>query len=137
VPSWLVNDQGYLAGLREYLVSRMELQGWQVVSEPHVEPPEAGAPLPVGMVLLRVSVEVEEFDVDMGDAPAGGDWLATETGDNAAHVVPLDDTMLHTFGPDCVCGPREDHVPTPTGTGHLFVHHSLDGREQHEATPED
>lgn len=136
VPSWLASDTGYMAGLGAYLIARMEMQGWQVVSAPFVEPPDAGAPLPVGMVLLRVSVEVEEFDIDMGEQP-GAQWLATQTEDDAAHAVPLNDALVHTFDPGCACGPREDHVPTPDGIGRLFVHHSLDGREQHEAAPEE
>ncbi len=34
---------------------------------------------------------------------------------------------------DCPCGPRVEPVPRPDGSfGWVYVHHSLDGREQHE-----
>lgn len=48
-----------------------------------------------------------------------------------AHVRPVDDLVEHTFDADCICGPR---VETDEDTGnYVVVHHSLDGREEHEA----
>lgn len=57
------------------------------------------------------------------------------------HVVPTADLIEHNTdndSADCVCGPRLEVVPveiligdTPTeGEGHVYVHHSLDGREK-------
>lgn len=50
------------------------------------------------------------------------------------HVYPDADLIDHdTNGDDCVCGPRADPVERDDGSiGWVLVHHSLDGREQHE-----
>ena len=48
-----------------------------------------------------------------------------------SHVYPLNDVIEHDItGDDCVCGP--DYRFLPNGTI-LVEHHSLDGRENHEA----
>lgn len=51
------------------------------------------------------------------------------------HVLPVDDLMEHAAdGRDCMCGPTTQPVPRDDGSyGWLIVHHSLDGREQHES----
>lgn len=51
------------------------------------------------------------------------------------HVFPVDDLVEHdTDGGECVCGPRTEPVPREDGSiGWLIRHHSLDGREHHEA----
>lgn len=52
------------------------------------------------------------------------------------HVVPLNDLIQHDTSDeaDCVCGPETEPVERDDGSlGWLVTHHSLDGREQHEA----
>lgn len=53
---------------------------------------------------------------------------------NTVHVVPTQDLVSHdTLTPHCVCIPHLEHVPNPgQPDGWVAVHHSLDGREQHE-----
>lgn len=52
---------------------------------------------------------------------------------NELHVVPIDDLIEHDTINDCTCGPAIQPVKREDGsTGWLTVHHSLDGREQHE-----
>lgn len=50
------------------------------------------------------------------------------------HVHPVADLVDHEIeSDDCICGPRIDAVKREDGSiGWLVVHHSLDGREQHE-----
>lgn len=45
-----------------------------------------------------------------------------------AHVVPRGDLIEHQADDDCACGPTSK----PVEGGFVTVHHSLDGREQHE-----
>lgn len=52
------------------------------------------------------------------------------TGDLDMHVAPVDDLVDHATAWDCVCGPDGEYFEE-TGRW-LYVHHSLDGREQHE-----
>ncbi|MFC8447661.1 hypothetical protein [Kitasatospora sp. NPDC057223] len=67
VPSWLASDPGYLSALGCHLLDRMTLQGYQPVDWPVIsEAPSDVAP-PVGMLLIRATIAVEEFDIDMGD----------------------------------------------------------------------
>jgi hypothetical protein len=152
VPSWLASDPGYLTALGTHLVDRMHLQGYSEVGWPQIsEAPSDVAP-PVGMLLVRATITVEEFDIDMGDddqpdvqrpAPArpeqyqveqpAGQWLVQQTGDDVAHVVPVDDAVVHAFNLGCVCGPTPGQVPRPGGEiGWVMTHHALDGREQFE-----
>ena len=50
--------------------------------------------------------------------------------DGTAHVWPEDDLVEHALtGVGCPCGPRAEEQPNGVV---LVVHHSLDGREQHE-----
>jgi hypothetical protein len=49
-----------------------------------------------------------------------------ETGGANAHVYPFNDLMLHIASNRCVCGPKWRYQPR----GWMFVHASLDGREQ-------
>lgn len=136
VPAWLTADPGYRAALGQHLLDRMALQDWQPVTVPAIEPAPGAVPPPVGMALLRVSVDVEEFDLDMGDEdddpPPAGQWLVYGPAPGRAHVVPLDDDIVHEFTEACVCAPTPRPEPTPSGTGWVFTHHSLDGREQYE-----
>lgn len=44
------------------------------------------------------------------------------------HVIPLDDEREHITDTSCWCDPSQDI----DGDEYLFVHHSLDGREQWE-----
>lgn len=139
VPSWLAADPGYLAALGEHLADRMDLSGHRLVEGPCPVPVDAGLRLPVGITLVRVECAVEEFDIDMADddpAPAG-QWLVCESAPGRVHVAPLDDAVVHEFTETCVCMPTPVPVPTVGGTGWKFVHHSLDGREQHEAQVEE
>jgi hypothetical protein len=48
---------------------------------------------------------------------------------STVHVVPINDLVEHEDD-DCVCGPAVEFVPP---NGWLVTHHSLDGRELHEA----
>lgn len=73
VPSWLASDPGYLAALGGHLMDRMQAQGyepvgWPVISEAH----DVLVPAPVGTLIVRASIDVEEFDVDMGDEVHAG-----------------------------------------------------------------
>jgi hypothetical protein len=53
---------------------------------------------------------------------------------NTMHVVPINDLIDHDLIDACICGPAIQPVKREDGTvGRLTVHHSLDGREQHEA----
>ncbi len=54
---------------------------------------------------------------------------------STVHVVPLNDLITHdTDGAPCPCGPATEAVFRDDGTnGWLVTHHSLDGRERHEA----
>jgi hypothetical protein len=53
------------------------------------------------------------------------------------HVVPVDDLIEHDSSGDeagCICGPETVPVERDDGTfGWVVSHHSLDGRELHEA----
>ena len=53
-----------------------------------------------------------------------------------SHVHPLSDLIEHDIDSDgdCVCGPVVEPVPTDDagGLGWMFVHSSLDGREEAE-----
>jgi hypothetical protein len=51
------------------------------------------------------------------------------------HVYPVGDLIEHdTDGDDCVCGPTAEPVERDDGSlVFMMVHHSLDGREAHEA----
>ncbi|MBC9954931.1 hypothetical protein ICM05_09805 [Leucobacter sp. cx-42] len=52
---------------------------------------------------------------------------------NALHVYPVEDAIEHDTETDaCICGPALEHVATGNGDGWVYVHHSLDGREQYE-----
>lgn len=52
----------------------------------------------------------------------------------ALHVVPVGDLVDHVLTGDCPCGPSDKPVERDDGSvGWLAVHHSLDGRELHEA----
>lgn len=60
-------------------------------------------------------------------------WTATFAPDSDdVHVLP-DNDAIHHLPEDCPCGPRTEPVERPDGSiGWIVVHHSLDGREQHE-----
>jgi hypothetical protein len=65
-PSWLMHDGGYRAALTQHMRDRMGLQGYTIVSPIRIGDAGGDVPPPVGMILLRVEVEVEEFDVEVG-----------------------------------------------------------------------
>ena len=52
------------------------------------------------------------------------------------HVEPVEDLIEH-LGIDCPCGPDVEYIDPATGGtypgGPVVDHHSLDGREHHEA----
>lgn len=54
---------------------------------------------------------------------------------NTVHVYPVNDLIEHdTDGGECPCGPETEAVPCDDGTyGWVITHHSMDGREFHEA----
>jgi hypothetical protein len=57
------------------------------------------------------------------------------SGQSSYHVYPIDDLVEHDMTSDgeCVCGPETVPVERDDGSiGYVIVHHSLDGREQHE-----
>ncbi|NEB70301.1 hypothetical protein G3I39_25070 [Streptomyces fulvissimus] len=68
-PAWLHHDSGYRAALTQHMRDRMALQGFEIVSPIRIQQLLAagGVPAPVGMVLLRIETEVEEFDVEVGE----------------------------------------------------------------------
>lgn len=51
------------------------------------------------------------------------------------HVHPVGDLIEHDLEGDCPCGPTAQPVTRDDGSiGWMQVHHSLDGREQVEAS---
>ncbi|WP_199546602.1 hypothetical protein [Streptomyces sp. N35] len=66
VPAWLQHDGGYRAAITQHLRDRLEHQGYEVAAPLRIRPVASPVPAPVGMLMLRVETEVEEFDVDMG-----------------------------------------------------------------------
>ena len=53
------------------------------------------------------------------------------------HVLPINDLIDHTDSENCICGPTIEPIQHGDGTiDWLVVHHSLDGRENHENDPE-
>jgi hypothetical protein len=67
VPSWLVHDGGYRAALTQHMRDRLGMQGYEIVAPIRIRPHSGQVPPPVGMVMLRVETEVEEFDVEVGE----------------------------------------------------------------------
>ena len=65
VPSWLVHDGGYRAALTQHLRDRLTMQGYEIVAPIRIRPETGQVPPPVGMVMLRVETEVEEFDIEV------------------------------------------------------------------------
>lgn len=132
VPSWLARDHGYGAALGEHLVARVELQGWEVTAGPAVRQVGCAARIPVGMVLLRAEVVVEEFDFDMTD-DRSAQWGVFQTGPGEVHTCPLDDLIVHETDGVCPCGPTQRPETLGDGSrGWVVTHYSLDGREQYE-----
>lgn len=61
-------------------------------------------------------------------------WLARQTGPADVHVLPLDDLTVHDHDDTCVCSPTPQLVPRGDDSdGWIYVHHSLDGRENAES----
>lgn len=59
-------------------------------------------------------------------------WLTIRVANGEVHCVPEDDLVQHTEE-HCVCIPREEAVFRDDGsTNWLYIHHSLDGRENRE-----
>lgn len=53
---------------------------------------------------------------------------------SGVHVLPRGDQVAHEATADCLCGPRAELVRVVGGDAWLYVHHSLDGREQAETS---
>jgi hypothetical protein len=68
VPSWLVHDGGYRAALTQHLRDRITLQGYEIVAPIRIRRESGQVPPPIGMVMLCAETEVEEFDVEVGEA---------------------------------------------------------------------
>ncbi len=68
VPSWLVHDGGYRNAITQHLRDRLIMQGYEIVAAIRIRPADGQVPPPVGMVMLRVETEVEEFDVEVDEA---------------------------------------------------------------------
>lgn len=66
-PSWLAHDGGYRAALTQHMRDRMALQGYEIVAPIRIRDAKGDVPPPVGMILLRVETEVEEFDIEVGE----------------------------------------------------------------------
>ena len=66
VPSWLMHDGGYRAALTQHLRDLLTVQGYEIVAPIRIRPESGQVPPPVGMVMLRVETEVEEFDIEVG-----------------------------------------------------------------------
>jgi hypothetical protein len=54
----------------------------------------------------------------------GNRWLAVVLESGERHVLPIDDLRPHFRLPGCWCGPTDD--------SDIWVHHSLDRREDYE-----
>jgi hypothetical protein len=65
VPSWLMHDGGYRAALTQHLRDLLAVQGYEIVAPIRIRPDNGQVPPPVGMVMLRVETEVEEFDIEV------------------------------------------------------------------------
>lgn len=68
IPAWLIHDGGYRAALTQHLRDRLEAQGYEIVAPIHLRTVKEGVAPPVGMLMVRAETQVEEFDVDMGEA---------------------------------------------------------------------
>jgi hypothetical protein len=66
-PTWMLHDGGYRAALTQHMRDRMQVQGWEIVAPIRIRDAGGDVPPPVGMVLLRVETEVEEFDIEVGE----------------------------------------------------------------------
>lgn len=66
-PSWLRHDSGYRAALTQHMRDRMQLQGYEIVAPIRIREAAGDVPPPLGMVLLHVETEVEEFDIEVGE----------------------------------------------------------------------
>jgi len=67
VPSWLAADTGYITAFTGHLLDRMRFHGYTPVAWPTVSEAPSKVPAPVGMVIIRATIDVEEFDIDMAD----------------------------------------------------------------------
>ncbi|WP_445520447.1 hypothetical protein [Streptomyces sp. NEAU-174] len=65
VPSWLLHDSGYRNALQQHLLDRIAIQGYEPVTPVRIRQAPGEVPPPVGMILLRAEVTVEEFDVEV------------------------------------------------------------------------
>jgi hypothetical protein len=67
VPAWLIHDSAYRAALTQHLRDRLEHQGYEITGAVRIRHVTGDIPPPVGMLMLRVETQVEEFDLDMGE----------------------------------------------------------------------
>lgn len=67
IPSWLAADPAYRQAAGDHLLDRMAHQGYQPATRVDFDDAPSEVMPPVGMILLRATVDVEEFDLDMGD----------------------------------------------------------------------
>jgi len=59
-----------------------------------------------------------------------GPWLTELIDRGVVHVVPVADLVDHSTDEACVCMPSAEVVLNDQGPdGHVYAHHSLDGRE--------
>lgn len=68
IPAWLIHDGGYRAALTQHLRDRLDAQGYEIVAPIHIRTLKGDVTPPVGMLMVRAETQVEEFDVDMGEA---------------------------------------------------------------------
>jgi hypothetical protein len=66
-PTWLTHDSGYRAALTQHMRDRMAAQGYEIVSPIRIRGRSGDVAPPVGMALLWVEAEVEEFDIEVGE----------------------------------------------------------------------
>lgn len=67
VPAWLVHDGGYRGALTQHLRDRLEYQGYEITGAVRIRQVTGEVPLPIGMLMLRVETQVEEFDFEVGE----------------------------------------------------------------------
>lgn len=62
-------------------------------------------------------------------------WQVDLANDGTYHLHPLQDRVTHVLTDNCICGPTTELHQTEDGDHWLTIHHSLDGRENHEPQP--
>ena len=65
-------------------------------------------------------------------ANCGGHCPECQSNSGPIHVIPVDDLREHTASPECWCNPTLDDVDSETIGDDVWVHHSMDLREEYE-----